>query len=235
MANRGCTITVSLLDSDGATMTLPVALHSPLSVLKDQLASITSISVQEQVLILCDLSDKDRNNDRLLQEDISLRECAIEDGAFLTLHSLGMDKERKNQITADALKKLQEKQVVDESIKTVETAITAAEANHSYNGIVFDVESAGPYEINVTSVSLAGMLGRIRVFARDKRWDAGPRNIDTAHWWAHQQSLSTVGWELVADQLCRPSWDKPIEITFYKNVTTNMKRLQTCMITLYLS
>ena len=67
MANRGCTITVSLLDSDGATMTLPVALHSPLSVLKDQLATITSISVQEQVLILCDLTDKDRNNDRLLQ------------------------------------------------------------------------------------------------------------------------------------------------------------------------
>ena len=197
-------------------MTLPVALHSPLSVLKEQLASITSISVQEQVLILCDLSDKDRNNDRLLQEDISLRECGISDGAFLTLHSLGMDRERKNQITADALKKLQEKKVEDESIKTVDTDITAAEADHSYNGIVFDVESVGPYEINVTSVSLAGMLGRIRVFARDRRWDAGPRNVDRAHWWAHQQSLSTVGWELVADQLCRPSWDKPIEIAFEK-------------------
>ena len=200
-------------------MKLPVALHSPLSVLKEQLASITAISVQEQVLILCDLSDKDRNNDRLLHEDICLRECGIEDGSFLTLHSLGMDRDRKNQITAEALRKLQEKKVVDTRIQTVSTPITAAQANHSYNGIVFDVESAGPFEINVLSVSLAGMLGRIRVFARNTRWNAGPTNTDRAHWWAHQSSLSTVGWELVADQVCRPSWDNPIEIVFQKPLT----------------
>lgn len=28
-----------------------------------------------------------------------------------------------------------------------------------------------------------------------------------------RDSLSTVGWELVADVTCRPSWDKPIEVT----------------------
>ena len=134
-------------------------------------------------------------------ENISLHACNISDGAFLTLHSLGMDKERKNQITIDALKRLHEKTVIDKDIVNVETPITAAQADHSYNGIIFDIESTGPYEINITSVFLAGMLGRVRVFARDKPWEAGPRNSNSNHWWAHQESLSTSGWELVADQV----------------------------------
>jgi hypothetical protein len=31
----------------------------------------------------------------------------------------------------------------------------------SYNGIIFDVECHGPFEVDVISVSIGGMLGRI--------------------------------------------------------------------------
>jgi hypothetical protein len=47
-------------------MVLPVALHSPLEVLKEQMQDITNILMTDQVLILCDLNDPERNNDRLL-------------------------------------------------------------------------------------------------------------------------------------------------------------------------
>jgi hypothetical protein len=123
----------------------------------------------------------------------------------------------KKELTTDALKKLSEKKVADGNIKTLHTDVTAAQANHSYNGIIFDVESKDTYEINVHSVSVGGMLGRVRVFARDQPWEHGKAdNSVPSHWWAHRESLSTSGWELVADQFCHPSWDKPIEIVFTK-------------------
>ncbi|RYY81638.1 hypothetical protein EON63_14990, partial [archaeon] len=32
---------------------------------------------------------------------------------------------------------------------------------YSYNGIIFDVEARGPFEVTVQSISIAGMLGRV--------------------------------------------------------------------------
>jgi len=59
------------------------------------------------------------------------------------------------------------------------------------------------------------LIGALRVFARDDRWDAGkPAPTANNHWWAHRETLSRRGWTLVADQFCRPSWDKPVEIIF---------------------
>lgn len=31
----------------------------------------------------------------------------------------------------------------------------------SYNGVIFDVESTGPYEVDILSISIAGMLNRV--------------------------------------------------------------------------
>ncbi len=31
----------------------------------------------------------------------------------------------------------------------------------SYNGIIFDVSTNGPFEVDILSVSVAGMLGRV--------------------------------------------------------------------------
>ncbi len=71
----------------------------------------------------------------------------------------------------------------------------------------------GPYEIEVFSVSIAGMLGRVQIFARDRPWEADkPPEPQTQHWWAHRDSVSRIGWEKVSEKVCRPSWDKPIEV-----------------------
>ncbi len=32
---------------------------------------------------------------------------------------------------------------------------------YSYNGVIFDVESCGPFEVDLLSLSVAGMLGRV--------------------------------------------------------------------------
>lgn len=51
MAGRGCTITVRLLtnDSQSEVISLPVALHSPLDVLKDLLRQQSDIPPNNQV------------------------------------------------------------------------------------------------------------------------------------------------------------------------------------------
>lgn len=138
MAGRGCLITVQILGgSSGASgeveeMSLPVALHSPLIVLKDQFTEIVGIPQQDQVVILCDLTDPDRNNDQLLngREDLSLRDCGIRNGSVLTLHALGVSAEQKQRLTMQAQKKKSEIEVDRLEIKTLDTEITAAQANH---------------------------------------------------------------------------------------------------------
>lgn len=94
MAGRGVTITINVLEGQSdkvETLHLPVALHSPLEVLKQQLQDIVGIAVREQVLILLDLSDPDRNRDVLLigRDHESLRQCGIRRNSVLTLHALG--------------------------------------------------------------------------------------------------------------------------------------------------
>ena len=225
MAGRGCTINVQLLNGsrDGGVeeISLPVALHSPLEVLQDQLSGISSIPLDDQVLILCDLSDVDRNNDKVLHGDGTLRARGIRNGSTLTLHavSMGFDNAviaRKKAIE-NMLKASKMKPEVDNDLLRLDTPITCSQADHSYNGIVFDIKSKDHYEVSVKSISVAGMLGRVRVYARNRPWskdngDAGaPR-----HYWAHRSLLSEDGWELVADQTCTPSWDKLTEITFIK-------------------
>jgi hypothetical protein len=112
-----------------------------------------------------------------------------------------------------ALQKLSEKPVFEENLFTLHSKVSASEANHSYNGIIFDIESHSSYEIEVRSVSIAGMLGRVRVFARDQPWEAEKlENTNASHYWARRESLNPKGWYKIADQFCRPSWDNPIEV-----------------------
>ena len=230
MSGRGCTITVKVLDSvssdrsgqyDTDDLSLPVALHSPLEVLKNQLTEIVGIPIQDQVLILCNLSDPDRNSDVLLsgRDFMTLKACGIKNGSVLTLHALGLSAELKQKLLKDALaKKVEIQNYNNKPIHSLPTLITAAEADHSYNGIIFDVQSTGPYEVDLLSVSIGGMLGRIRVYARDRPWHADNITPTTSQWWAHRESLSREGWELIADKYYRPSWDRHVEIRFNKPV-----------------
>jgi hypothetical protein len=165
-----------------------------------------------KVLILCDLNDPDRNNDKLLEENMSLRECGITFGSVLTLHALGMDNEKALDKRKESLLSMKAA-AVDHSIVHLDTAVGVAEADHSYNGVIFDVKSTDAHEIEVTSIHIGGMLGRVRVYARDRPWSADNSSAGMSQqYWAYRQLLSKDGWTLVADQVCRPSWDRLTEI-----------------------
>jgi hypothetical protein len=152
--------------------------------LKEQLHSLTGIPIADQVLILCDLSDPERNSDRLLQgiivvnrnkfkpliaadfcilpfllfirldisiacslmlmlllllllfvtkglDDCNLRECKISAGSFLTLHALGLNAEAKQKLLKQAKAGADEENAkLGGTIYTLDTPITAAQANH---------------------------------------------------------------------------------------------------------
>jgi len=135
MAGRGCTIIIKLLggangQGDIEELSLPVALHSPLHVLRDQLFQIVRIAPPEQVLILCDLSDPDRNSDVLLngRDFMTLSECGITSGSVLTLHALGLSAEKKQTLLVEAFsnKAIENHQ----NIQVLETDISPEEADH---------------------------------------------------------------------------------------------------------
>lgn len=138
MAGRGCTITIKLLggaSGEGETedITLPVALHSPLDVLKDQLHQLVQIQPADQVLILLDLDDPDRNSDVLLtgRDFQSLREIGIRNGSILSLHALGMSAEKQQLMMKEVLSGGSEQKDL-EVIHTLDTRVSAAEADHRY-------------------------------------------------------------------------------------------------------
>jgi hypothetical protein len=132
MAGRGCSITIQLLgerrDGEDEEISLPVALHAPLEVLRNQLTDITGIPVNDQVLILCDLSDPDRNSDLFLtgRDHLTLRSCGIRSGSFLTLHRLGYAKDatKEGKISVEKIEAPLRK------IYSLETEISAADADH---------------------------------------------------------------------------------------------------------
>lgn len=140
MAGRGCTIVIKVLggstgNGDIEDLSLPVALHSPLEILRDQLTEIVGIPPQDQVLILCDLSDPDRNSDILLngRDFMTLRACGIRNGSVLTLHALGVTAERKQKMAKEALsKKLIAEDINAKPLSYLQTKITPEKADHRY-------------------------------------------------------------------------------------------------------
>lgn len=125
--------------------------------MRDHLQELTGISSASQVLILCDLSDPDRNRDVLLtgRDYESLFECGIREDSFLTLHPIGIIRQPSQSH--------EKKTEIDDGpdVYAILTPITPAQADHSYNGVIFDVESKGIYENEVISISFGGMLGRV--------------------------------------------------------------------------
>ncbi len=217
MAGRGCTITVQVLSSSSADeMSLPVALHSPIEVLRGQLEHLTNIPVSKQVLILCDMSDPDRNNDELLdQRNMTLRSLGLKNGSVLTLHSISLEDDSLMSNRKNVLKKMMTPEM-DPNLNKLSTRITASQANHSYNGIIFDVKSLDANEIHVTSLHIGGMLGRVRVFVRDRPWQKDNEGQGEArHYWGYSP-ISRTGWSQVYDKNLHPSWDRPYEIVFDK-------------------
>lgn len=156
----------------GWVLPLFVALHTPLEVLRGQLEEQTGYSPDSQVLILCDLSDKDRNNDHVLDnqyDHYSLYDCNIREGSVLSLHPVGTtisSSENEDEIYLGASVSSSQQET-----HTISTPITAAQADHSYNGIIFDIESKGPFELEILSLSVGGMLGRVVRQIVESTWD----------------------------------------------------------------
>jgi hypothetical protein len=222
MAGRGCVITIRVTLDTNTTqeLRLPVALHSPLAVLKVQLEVLTQIPFHQQVLILLDLNDTDRNSDRVLDDvdQVPLRNIGIGNLSTLTLHPLGFI----HRINCD--KKADTALCIHEHIHTLHTPISADRADHSYNGIIFDIKAKGPYEVAIKSIWVAGMLGRVRVFARDRPWERRaadePAEVVGVGWCGQpRRSVPRAGYELVFDKKCPPSWDKPVELVLDKLIT----------------
>lgn len=173
MSGRGCTITIKILPStvnedpnnidQTQEISLPVALHSPLEVLREQIERLTQITTSDQVLILCDMTDPDRNNDLLLdgRNHMSLRECGIKNGSLLTLHALGISAEKRMSYLKEICRKKMQQSTNVKPPTFIDTTVSPANTDHSYNGVIFDMEVKGPHEIEINSISLAGMLGPI--------------------------------------------------------------------------
>lgn len=234
MAGRGFTISVQLLGRTGSgdevdELSLQVAGHSPLIVLKQQLEDVTGIPVQEQVLILLDLTDPERNNDVLLigRDDETIRNCRIRNGSTLTLHPLGLSAEDKLRMTQLALGKLANSNksrhlTIDDGfpVHRLVTELQPRDVDHSFNGVIFDIMNKTHHSIELLSVSIGGMLGRIRIYARGLPWemDKPPIAPNPHHWWAHRDRISNNGWSLLTDVNCLPSWDRSFEIPLRKSL-----------------
>ena len=164
MAGRGCNISIQVLRGGGnvETISLAVALHTPLSVLNDQLEKMTNIPVDLQVVILCDFTDVNRNNDVLLSEDDhSLRACGIQEGSVLTVHHLVNTPSSNNNSNNNNAEAVSTSSVLPKDHYILNTDIDSPNADHSYNGLIFDVRAQGSYEVVIDAICLAGMLGRI--------------------------------------------------------------------------
>lgn len=212
MAGRGCTITIQLLQPNSVVenLELQVALHTPLSVLKEQLEVATGIRVDAQILILCDLNDPERNSDILLERlDATLMQCGIENGSVLTLHGLDNIDSSKPEHIESASKSLDSD---CSNVYSIVSRIDAGKADHSYNGLIFDIEVLDAFEVELTDISVAGMLGHIRVYIRDKPWRIGRTPRSSMHWWAHEDTVSTEGWTCVVDKTHGASWDVPAKV-----------------------
>ena len=98
--------------------------------------------------------------------------------------------------------------------RTLNTNASTGEANHSYNGVVFDMSSTAPFEVSVTSIHIGGMLGRVNVFATGESWHHGQfeRLVSRCGWNNSNNVLEQDAWVLVGSELLTAAWDGTREL-----------------------
>ena len=159
-----------------------MALHSPVSVLKAQLAKLTQIAAHDQDLthVMEEWAQGANGQPVLSTEEIrmtgdgALGSYGLRDGSVIRLIPLSgfeeavPDGEDEEESETDAPAGLLEASMSSHSIMST---IGPAEADHSYNGILFDISAKAPFQVAITSVHVGGMLGHITIFACDKEWE----------------------------------------------------------------
>eukprot|EP01050_Picozoa_sp_SAG11_P002130 SAG11_NODE_103_length_16571_cov_49.569208_13_plen_137_part_00 len=95
------------------------------------------------------------------------------------------------------------------------TDVTPRMADHSFSGVVFDLQCAELYEVTVHSLWLAGMLGTMRVFVRAPPhvgWCGGAEQLRSAAlrcgWGNANDVIDASEWALIA-QVGVPTSNRP--------------------------
>jgi|EP01046_Picozoa_sp_COSAG06_P043313 hypothetical protein len=176
MAGRGINLSVEF---DGEHLQLNVARHAPLYILMDELAAKTGVAAELQSLVLID--EEDETDSRLLDnEDMPLYHLGVRDGSRLLLTALEdtpdwqeptmVSDSRQEDIDADAEAAAQffvlepprgsPRAMAPKALESrpsvyrrrLDTPIQPRRANHSFNGVMFDVKPKGPFEVMVSSI-----------------------------------------------------------------------------------
>ena len=103
---------------------------------------------------------------------------------------------------------------------TLDTLVQPRQADHSYNGVVFDVASNGHHELVVHSFMVGGMLGEVRVFAMEGPWHKGQfqQKVQRCGWNNHNDVLDPEDWQQVACVRLAAAWDGTREVTLSQPV-----------------
>lgn len=178
MAGRGVTVAVEF---DGSHFELHVAGHAPLYILMDELTEKTGVHAELQSLVLIDPEDE-TDSRLLDDEELPLYTLGLRDGSRLLLTALeetpdfmdpadeggpdppgvcpDADTELAAQLfsldqpegspRAKAPRALNARPSVYR--RKLDTPIQPNRANHSFNGVMFDVKPKGPFEVVVSSI-----------------------------------------------------------------------------------
>lgn len=101
------------------------------------------------------------------------------------------------------------------------TEKTPREAEHSFNGVMFDIYAKEPYEISVHSVHVGGMLGTMSVYACiENGWCSDERSLHQYNAYGRQNYAvrDEDTWERVYHSAHKPMWDSTTEIKFDKPI-----------------
>ncbi len=274
MSGRGVSFVVMV---DDVEIERTCAAHTPLWILKQQLAELTGVAPSAQAIV----RQTARDDSELLEDDsLSLGSHGVRCGSVLIMTLLrsaahhvvpnsetispkqemaatlrGMpdlaadaDLEHvamrarqqtrtwliaeKRQSELIALARARAASVVGER-EIAETEITAADADHSYSGIVFDVEAKGSTEVVIDAVHVAGMLGEVSIFASGRSWAGRPGNRRSrgrsCGWGQANDALVKTDFNLVyPESRATPhdrrqgrqqaSWDDPVRIQLARPV-----------------
>jgi hypothetical protein len=95
------------------------------------------------------------------------------------------------------------------------------EAEHSFNGVMFNIQAKEPYEITIHSVHVGGMLGTMSVYACTESWCGDERSLHHYGGYGRQNYdvRSEDSWERVYHSAHKPMWNSTTEIKFDKPVT----------------
>ncbi len=169
------------VEFEGVQIVLDVARHAPLYILMDELEAKTGVHVERQSLVLID-PDDETDSLLLDDDELPIHTFGVREGSRLLLTALEDTPEPENPLDlvdvpdpsvdaaadyvdaarffsleppegsprATAPRALNARPSVYR--RRLDTPIQPNRANHSFNGVMFDVKPKGPFEVVVSSI-----------------------------------------------------------------------------------